>query len=110
MRRSCSSQRPHRARTTGDYRARLLLEILEDRTLLNGDPYLPPVYMLTNPTGLLSGPAAGQPLDIARTYLSDHAADFGLSPDDLSDSVVTSQYSDDDTGITHVYLRQRVNG
>src|SRR5262249_46191991 len=63
-----------------------------------------------NPTGLLSGPAEGQPLDIARHYLTDHAAGFGLSPGDLTDSVVTSQYTDDDTGITHVYLRQRVNG
>src|SRR5262249_19236415 len=36
--------------------------------------------------------------------------DFGLTPADLNDPVVTSQYTDDDTGITHLYLRQRVNG
>src|SRR5436190_20314913 len=110
MRRSRSSQRPHRVKNTPDFKARLSVEVLEERTLLNGDPYLPPSYLLTNPTGLLSGPAEGQPLDIARTYLTDHAADFGLAPDDLSDSAVTSQYTDDDTGITHVYLRQHVHG
>src|SRR5436190_9868533 len=110
MRRSRSSQRPHPVKNTPDFKARLSVEVLEERTLLNGDPYLPPSYMLMNPNGLLSGPAEGQPLDIARNYLNAHAADFGLSPDDLSDSVVTSQYADDDTGITHVYLRQRVNG
>src|SRR5262249_15251398 len=66
--------------------------------------------MLVNPTGLLSEPAPGQPLDIALNYLTAHSSDFGLTPPDLTDPVVTSQYTDDDTGITHLYLRQRVNG
>jgi extracellular elastinolytic metalloproteinase len=105
--------RPRRRRTAPAaraFRGRPLLEVLEDRTLLSGDPYLPPSVMLTNPTGLLSGPAPGQPLDVARQFLVAHAADFGLRPSDLNDPVVTAQYADADTGLTHVYLRQRVNG
>src|SRR5262245_35398969 len=87
----------------------LLLERLEDRTLLSGTPYLPPTYMLINRAGLLSGPAQGQPLDIAMSYLTAHAASLGMTPADLQNPVVTDQYRDPDTGITHIYLRQTVD-
>src|SRR5262249_59294573 len=89
---------------------RLALRPPEARALRGGEPYQPPSYRRSTPTGRLTGPAQGQPLDIALGYLQSHATDFGLTADDLSNPVVTDQYTDDDTGITHIYLRQRVNG
>jgi extracellular elastinolytic metalloproteinase len=85
------------------------VENLEARVVLTA-PYLPPSYMQVNPTGLLTGPAQGEPLGIALDYLDAHASDFGLTAADLTDPAVTSQYTDSDTGVTHIYLRQRVNG
>jgi hypothetical protein len=105
-----STHRPHRNRTARAFKAQPRLETLEARNLLNASPYLPPSYLLTNPTGLLSGPADGQPLDVALGFLNDHAADLGLTPADLSNPIVTSQYTDADSGTTHIYLRQQVNG
>jgi extracellular elastinolytic metalloproteinase len=58
----------------------------------------------------LTGPNSGQPVDIAKAYLRDHAADSGLELTDLADVLVTSSYTDTDTGTTHVYLRQRFRG
>lgn len=86
------------------------LTVLEARDLFSASPYLPPSEMLTNPTGLLTGPQLGTPLDIALHFLSDHAADLGLTAGDVSNPLVTSQYTDYDTGISHVYFRQQVNG
>ena len=90
-------------------RVRLAVELLEDRTLFSASPYLPPSHLLYNPSGLLSDPAPGEPLDIALTYLNQHAADLGLTPADLRDAIVTDQYTDTDTGNTHIYLRQSFN-
>src|SRR5215470_1476036 len=101
--------RPRRTWTASARRFRPFVENLEARVVLTA-PYLPPSHMLVNPTGLLTGPAQGQPLDIALDYLDAHAADFGLTAADLTDPAVTDQYTDSDTGITHIYLRQRVNG
>jgi extracellular elastinolytic metalloproteinase len=44
------------------------------------------------------------------TFLGAHSAEFNLTPADLVDPLVTSEYTDADTGISHVYLRQQVNG
>jgi extracellular elastinolytic metalloproteinase len=85
------------------------VENLEARVVLTA-PYLPPSHMLVSPDGLLTGPAQGEPLGIALDYLDAHAADFGLTAADLADPAVTDQYTDSDTGVTHIYLRQRVNG
>src|SRR5690242_7289841 len=35
---------------------------------------------------------------------------FGLTDKDISDFVITDQYTDQSTGITHIYIRQKVNG
>ena len=43
-------------------------------------------------------------------YLTSHADLLGLVPADVLDSVVTDQYADSDTGMTHIYLRQELNG
>jgi extracellular elastinolytic metalloproteinase len=89
----------------------LSVEVLEERNLLDASAnYLPPTQMLINPTGLLTTPTAGQPLQIALAYLNAHAADLGLTPTDLQNVVVANQYTDSDTGISHVALQQTVNG
>lgn len=58
----------------------------------------------------LTGPTAGAPLDIIQSYISTHQTDMGLSAADLADVVVTDQYTDADTGTTHIYMRQRYDG
>src|SRR5262245_5744556 len=47
---------------------------------------------LRAPNGFLTGPAAGDPLDIALNYLRGHTTDLGLTNDDLSDVVVQDRY------------------
>jgi extracellular elastinolytic metalloproteinase len=51
---------------------------------------------------------------LSRSYLtnaySQHLTKFGLTQNDISNFVVTSEYTDTHNGITHVYLRQVVNG
>jgi extracellular elastinolytic metalloproteinase len=103
-----SRTRTTRSRPKPEF-TRLFVEPLESRDVFSAT-YLPPSHMLVNPTGLLTPPQAGDPLDIALSYVVAHAADLGLSPDDVADPLVTSRYTDADTGITHVYLRQQVNG
>ncbi|MDB5352493.1 MAG: regulatory domain of in-like proprotein convertase [Planctomycetota bacterium] len=80
---------------------RVLLEILEERTLLTtSDPI----------SGFLTGPNLGAPLDIAKDYLSQHGAAFGFSPGDASRAVITDQYTDVSSGITHIYMMQGLDG
>lgn len=115
------------------------LEVLEERALLSGagmtgsDPkntsqstqgvasdgstipanfsnWLPPQHRLADWRGFLSDPAAGDPLDIALAFLNAHAQDLGLTSADLAGAVVTDRYADADTGTTHMYLGQTVNG
>jgi Zn-dependent metalloprotease len=43
----------------------------------------------------------------ALTYVRAQAAALGLSPADLSDLIVTSETVSPQTGVTHVYVRQR---
>src|SRR5262245_59645182 len=91
-------------------KARLSLEQLEELTLPTGTPFIPTSHMLFNPAGTLSTPAPGNALDIAVSSLVAHADELGLTAADVQDPIVTSQYSDADTGISHIYLRQQVNG
>jgi extracellular elastinolytic metalloproteinase len=58
----------------------------------------------------LTGPNAGDPLDIALTTIDAHQATFGLSDADLGDVRVTDRYTSAHNGITHLYLRQRYAG
>src|SRR3982751_1606666 len=72
--------------------------------------YLPPQHTLASTGGqLLSAPAAGDPLGVALQYLAAHAAELGVSVQDLRDPIVTNQYTDADSGQTHIYLAQRIN-
>ena len=71
---------------------------------------LPPQYDLENLNGYLTGPATGDPLSIAESYMAAHAGQLGLTSADLSPIVVTDRYTDADTGVTHLYFRQDYNG
>src|SRR5206468_5663257 len=96
--------------------ARLWAERLEPRMLLSADlpalaaPYVPPDHELLAHSGFLTKPAHGKPLSVALSYLRAHASSLGIKSSDLANPIVTNQYTDPDTGETHIYLRQRVNG
>ena len=73
--------------------------------------YLPPTRVLQDvSTGFISAPRRGKPLDVARQYISAHVADLGLRASDVTGAIVTDQYTDQPSGVTHVYLRQSFNG
>ena len=91
--------------------ARLGCEQLEDRLTPSAAPlpYVPPSYFFLDQTQA-PAPANGAPLANALAYLNAHSADFGLTATDLAQSRVTDLYTDSNTGITHIYLRQTING
>ena len=60
--------------------------------------------------GYLSHPTSGAPIDVAMRYLEDHAEDFGLTASDLEDYSISSQHTDANNGVTHIYLQQEFNG
>ncbi len=73
--------------------------------------YLPPTaFQTSSPAAYLSGPASGTPLQVAQNYLSQNKAALGLSAADLTHYNVTDNYTDEDTGVTHIYLQQTFNG
>ncbi|MDA0243313.1 MAG: M36 family metallopeptidase [Chloroflexi bacterium] len=55
-----------------------------------------------------SGPI--DPLQITHNYFDQNRTEYGWVDADLSDYLVTDMYQSSETGVTHVYLRQRVNG
>lgn len=89
----------------------LQCERLEDRVTPSATPtvtqYLPPSHFIASIQSPLSN---APPLQIALDYLSANAAKFGVTASDFAGSIVTSQFLDVKTGITHLYLRQTVNG
>lgn len=58
----------------------------------------------------LTGPNSGNPLDIALAYIEANKQKLSLTASDLSDIVLTDQYTDADTGTTHLYFQQRHKG
>lgn len=70
----------------------------------------PPPPGSSSAIGYLSGPSAGDPLDIALEYLRQHMKELGLTPEDLADIVVKDHYISKHNGITHIYIRQRLAG
>ena len=58
----------------------------------------------------LTKATTGKPLDIALNYFRANANAFNITAADIGTPIVTDQYSDSDTGMTHIYLRQQVNG
>ncbi len=58
----------------------------------------------------LTGPAAGDPLDITLAYLEANAAALGFSATDLAEWTLSDRTTDAFNGLTHLYLRQRHAG
>ncbi len=50
------------------------------------------------------------PLDIALSHIRQNSTALGLSSDDLADVVVKDRYVSPHTQVTHIYLRQRLQG
>lgn len=65
---------------------------------------------LYRPGGFLTGPAAGDPADIARDFILRERRLLGLTKDDLLDIVLKNRYTSAHNGITHLYFRQRLAG
>lgn len=66
------------------------------------DPVLPHTY--------LTGPSLEAPLAIARAFLSDQHAVYGLTAADASGWRVSDQYTSQHNGLTHIYLQQELDG
>ncbi|MGI9106372.1 MAG: T9SS-dependent M36 family metallopeptidase [Pyrinomonadaceae bacterium] len=58
----------------------------------------------------LTGSKNGKPLDIALGFIKQNRQKFGLSETDVLDLKVTDQYTDSHNGVTHIYLRQQIDG
>jgi hypothetical protein len=54
--------------------------------------------------------AADQPLQIFLDHMAGQRSEYGLVDADFSDLRVTDVYQTADTGVTHIYLRQQLNG
>jgi hypothetical protein len=115
-RRSIVKSRNRRRKLTDRRRAEL--ERLEDRQLLAADlatggmMYAPPQFHDIGTDQFLAGPSFGSPLQIGLDYVRAHADELGVSSGDLETDAfqVADQYTDASTGVTHIYLRQLLNG
>lgn len=97
------------------------IEPLEDRTLLSANhssmEYIGSTAFAINQVHLanqngqfLSGPIAGDALNVAQQFLATQAGALGLTPSDLENTVLKNRYVSEHTGVTHLYLRQTLNG
>jgi hypothetical protein len=68
------------------------------------------VSSLSRPGEFLTGPNAGEPLDIVQNYISENRDALGLTASDASNFVVSDQYTSQHNGVTHIYLQQTHNG
>lgn len=50
------------------------------------------------------------PLSIALAFVREHRAAWGLTAGDIADMVVTDYYTTQHNGVSHIYLRQRLQG
>lgn len=60
--------------------------------------------------GFLTGRQGGRRADLARQYISENAAQLGITPEDARSSQIVSQYTDAHNGVTHVWFQQMYNG
>ena len=61
-------------------------------------------------SGFLTAPSNEPAREIATAYLHQASAEFGLRPSDLADTVIRDEYRSTHNGVTHIYVRQRLNG
>lgn len=76
----------------------------------NSRAYRRPTVSKGSPARPLTGPAVGRPVDVAAQYLRTHGKEVDLAEADVADLLVTSESASAHNGITHVYLRQRIDG
>lgn len=69
-----------------------------------------PLPSPTFPDGFLTGPQAGDALELTLHYLQQNREALGLTESDLAELVVTDRYVNPHTGITYLYLVQQVHG
>ena len=60
--------------------------------------------------GAGASPAGPTARDIARDHVRTHAERYGVAVSDVGDLMLTDAYTDGHSGVTHVYLRQRIDG
>lgn len=73
--------------------------------------YFIPNQKLSNPLAYnLTGPQAGEPNEIAMRFLNENADALGLTATDLANAVITSQHTSPQSGVTHIYMAQEVEG
>ena len=96
-------------------RGRLAIEQLEEREVLTTPPfYVPETSIWANGQTIeqseMSAENVDEPLVVAKQFLEGLAGSYGLTVHDIQNSRVTDQYTDHDSGITHIYLRQQLGG
>jgi extracellular elastinolytic metalloproteinase len=72
--------------------------------------YRKPTVTRGSPASPLTPPAAGRAVDRAMRYVKQHPGEWGLTPADVEDVVVTGESRSAHTGLSHVFVRQRVDG
>lgn len=70
-------------------------------------PIILPVFLLFFFHSTLSAQLSS---DQINTFLEDKKTELGLSKADISDWVISDQHTSRQSGVTHVYLRQKLNG
>src|SRR5206468_1896113 len=88
---------------------RLRLQSLESRDLPSTS-WLPPSYFVVGTEAAPSASPLPAARDLGLAYLARHAGQFNLGRADVGNPSVTSQYTDPDTGTSHIYIRQTVAG
>ena len=77
---------------------------------LDVDSFLGVPSTLFNGSGFLSPKSTQAPVEVVRSFLSDHRDVLGLELSDLAEITVSSQSTSDLSGLEHVYLQQRFAG
>lgn len=76
----------------------------------NSRAYRRPTISKGSPARPLTGPASGRAAELAVGYVREYGKEAELTAPDVTDVVVTGETRSDHTGITHVFLRQRIDG
>jgi fungalysin metallopeptidase (M36)/fungalysin/thermolysin propeptide/ASPM-SPD-2-Hydin domain-containing protein len=68
------------------------------------------VSRIYSTTGTLTEPSSAAAVDIAVNYLGAHLTLFNLSPEDISELVLTRNFVSENNGVTHLTFQQLVGG
>jgi hypothetical protein len=87
-----------------------LQQQLGTNTLVQFDARSGGVSQIFQLGGYLTDAQTASPSDVLASFLTNHADIFGLSQVGISGFATTAQDHDVRTGVTHLYLQQRMNG